>query len=313
MTKSMLQQRLDALPFAVSARQLLERDAPGGLSEPGAISANRHCRLLAARDGWIAINLARPEDVDLIPALTRREGSAWDALRAAAGECEADEFVARAAELQLPAARVGEAEPMALVATTDSRLKRAARVLDLSVLWAGPLCAGLLAQAGAEVVRVESVRRPDPTPAVSPRLDRWLNGTKRRIVLDFGRADDRHLLRDEIDRCDVIVTNARPAALARLGIDAEDLATRPGLVWAAITAHGWNVDRVGFGDDCAAAGGLVRWAGDEPSFIGDALADPLSGLEGALAVLRALAEVRSGRIDLAMSRIAASYARATAS
>ena len=75
----------------------------------------------------------------------------------------------------------------------------------------------------------------------------------------------------------------------------------------AITAHGFTGPgalRVGFGDDCAAAGGLVDWQGDEPRFRGDALADPLTGLEAALAVLAG----RTGLIDMAMARIAAAYA-----
>ena len=303
-----LEQRLRLLPFAVSARQLLERDAPGGLGQPGVVSANRHCRLIAARDGWVALNLARPDDVELIPALTGREGPLWVSLAECAREQGAAEFVARATEFQLPVARVGEAEPAVRAAAAAAARSRSFRLLDLSALWAGPLCAGLLARAGAEVVRVESVRRPDPTSAVSPRLDRWLNGSKRRIVLDLATTDGRERLREEIARCDVLVTSARPAALGRLGLDLEALAARPGLVWAAITAHGWDADRVGFGDDCAAAGGLVRWVDGEPRFVGDALADPLTGLESALAVMAARAEGRSGRIDLAMARVAATYA-----
>lgn len=307
----LLEQRLRALPFAVSRAQLLGRDAPGGLDEPGPISANRHCRLIAARDGWVAVNLARPDDVELIAAFTRREGAAWLALAEFAREESAADIVARATEFQLPVARVGEAEPGALAAAADAP-SRSFRVLDLSALWAGPLCAGLLARAGAEVVRIESVARPDPTAVTSPLLDAWLNGAKRRVTLDLTNAMGRDRLREEIASCDVLVTSARPAALARLGLDTEALAGRPGLVWAAITAHGWAEDRVGFGDDCAAAGGLVAWIEGEPRFFGDALADPLTGLEGALAVLAARAGGRSGRIDLAMGRVAAAYARAPA-
>ncbi len=53
---------------------LLGRDAPGGLALPDHRSANRHCRLLAARDGWVALNLARPEDRELVPVLTAGAG-----------------------------------------------------------------------------------------------------------------------------------------------------------------------------------------------------------------------------------------------
>lgn len=308
----LLEQRLRALPFAVSARQLLERDAPGGLGEPGLVSANGHCRLIAARDRWVAVNLARPDDIELIPAMARREGLPWVSLAECAREGDAAEFVARATEFQLPVARVGEAGP-AVLAPAAIAPSQSFRVLDLSALWAGPLCAGLLACAGAEVVRVESVRRLDPTSAGSPRLDAWLNGGKQRVTLDLTSATGRHRLREEIARCDVLVTSARAAALGRLGLDLEALAARPGLVWVAITAHGWDADRVGFGDDCAAAGGLVRWVDGEPRFIGDALADPLTGLESALAVMAGRAAGRSGRIDMAMARVAATYASALSS
>ena len=75
----------------------------------------------------------------------------------------------------------------------------------------------------------------------------------------------------------------------------------------AITAHGFagpGATRVGFGDDCAAAGGLVRWEDGAPRFLGDALADPLTGLEAALAVLAG----QRGLVDMAMARVAAHYA-----
>lgn len=71
--------------------------------------------------------------------------------------------------------------------------------------------------------------------------------------------------------------------IVRRWVNAEALAVQSGLVWAAITAHGWAEDRVGFGDDCAAAGGLASWVDGEQRLVGDALADPLTGLEGALA------------------------------
>ena len=76
-------------------------------------------------------------------------------------------------------------------------------------------------------------------------------------------------------------------------------------MWIAITAHGWHTDRVGFGDDCAVAGGLL---GEGPCFLGDALADPLTGLEAALAALDHQARGERGLIDQPLARVAASYA-----
>ena len=288
--------------LGLSPPDLLTRDAPGGLAVPGRVSANGSCRLIAAQDGWIALNLARGDDLDLIPALTGREGDPWDAVATAAGESAAPDFRHRAAELQLPVAVVGESAPQALAPPGGSTVPR--RVVDLSALWAGPLCAGLLARAGAEVLRIESAGRPDPTPAGSPLLDVRINAGKARLALDLRRPDGRARLRTELEQADVLVTSARPAALARLGLEP---ATFPHLTWVAITAHGFSgsgAARVGFGDDCAAAGGLVRWEQGEPRFMGDALADPLTGLEAALAVLAG----QRGLIDMGMARVAAAYA-----
>lgn len=278
--------------------QVLERDAPGGLEEPGLTSANRHCHLLRCADGWLALNLAREEDRELLPALC--EGGA-DLAAYAAGQGAAS-LRGRAIELQLPAAMPGESAPLILAEPALARVP--GLVVDLSALWAGPLCAALLARAGARVVRIESVGRPDPTAQGSPRLDALLNGGKERLPLDLRTDAGRAALRDLLARADVLVTSARPAALARLGLDPAHF---PHLTWAAITAHGFagsGALRVGFGDDCAVAGGLLRWQDGEPRFLGDALADPLTGLEAARAVLAG----QRGLIDLAMARVAAAYA-----
>lgn len=295
-----LAKRLEGLGLAPA--ELLTRDAPGWLAAPGRVSANGTCRLLEAQDGWAALNLARSDDLDLIPALTGSTGDPWDAVAAFVRTYRAAEFRDRAAELQLPVAVVGEAAPQALAPPGGQVVPH--KVVDLSALWAGPLCAGLLARAGAQVVRIESAGRPDPTPLGSPLLDARLNAGKQRRSLDLRMATGRAALMDELADADVLVTSARAAALARLGLVPEAM---PHLTWVAITAHGFTgagATRVGFGDDCAAAGGLVQWEQDEPRFLGDALADPLTGLEAALAVLAG----QHGLIDMAMARVATAYA-----
>jgi len=301
-----LRERLALLPTAarLEPAELLARDAPGGLAPPDRRSANRHCRLIEAAEGWFALNLAREDDRELIPALTGCDPGAdvWEAVAAAARSEQAEDFAARAIELQLPVASPGEAAPLPLESRCAAS-RSGLRVLDLSALWAGPLCAGLLARVGAEVTRIESTTRPDPTPLASPKLDAMLNGGKRRVALDL---TDREALLALVRTSDVLISSARAPALARLGLDPGALlAERRDFVWIAITAHGWDSDRVGFGDDCAVAGGLV---GEGPRFLGDALADPLTGLEAALAALRRVALGKGGLIDLPLARVAASYA-----
>jgi len=288
--------------YGWSAAELLVRDAPGGLAEPGSTSANGYCRLLRCRDGWAALNLARPEDRELVPALTRLDGDTWAAVAQLARELPVEEFRARGGELHLPVAIVGEAAPQQLAPPDGTAVPR--KVVDLSALWAGPLCAGFAARGRARGVGIEGGGRYDPTPQVSPMLDAQINAGKQRLPLDLRTAEGRAALLGELADADVLVTSAREAALARLGLKPAEL---PHLTWVAITAHGFtgpNAVRVGFGDDCAAAGGLLRWDAGEPRFRGDALADPLTGLEAALSVLAG----GQGLIDMAMARVAAAYA-----
>lgn len=303
-----LRERLDV--FAFTPQMLLERDAPGGLHRPGAVSANGHCRLIEARDGWIALNLARAEDIELVPALTGGRGGGWQAIRTAASDRMADAFRDLAIELQLPVAVLGEAPARPLAAPSRQSIV-GARVIDMSALWAGPLCAALLARRGADVLRIESLGRPDPTPILSPRLFARIDAGKRTLPLDLRRPEDRAQLHAQIAASDILVTSGRRDALARLGLDPDRMAAaNPKLRWVAITAHGFDgpgARRVGFGDDAAVAGGLVdRDDRGVPLFLGDALADPLTGLEAALAVLDPVCD--AGLVDIGMAGVAAQYA-----
>jgi crotonobetainyl-CoA:carnitine CoA-transferase CaiB-like acyl-CoA transferase len=296
---TLLKERASVLGLA--PQWLLARDAPGGRAVPGLVSANRHCRMLQTQDDWIAVNLAREDDRALILALAGEPClPAWRVLQDMAAARTCHELLKQLTELQVPAARVGEAEPLALHSRPVAR-KISCRVLDLSALWAGPLCAGLLARAGAEVTRIESIGRPDPTPRSSPLLDRKINKGKSLLALDLRTDAGKAALLRAVDQADILITSARAGALRRIGLEPESLRSK---IWVAITAHGWSRDRVGFGDDCAAAGGLTRWHNGQPRFFGDALADPLTGLEAALAVLAGA----TGLIDMAMAQVAAAYA-----
>ncbi|HEY9092515.1 CoA transferase [Parasphingorhabdus sp.] len=294
--------------------QALVRGDELELAPPGLWSPNRHCRLIQTKDDWIAVSLARQDDIDLLPAWigTEFDAEPWEALISAAAQRTAKDMLATAIYLHLPVALVGEAAPLHPPRLSAGN-SRASTILDLSALWAGPYCGGLLAEAGHRVIKIESSARPDPTAQHTPKLNTRLNGRKEHRRMNLGTSD----LLEMIDSARVIITSARPHALARLGLDEKQVFARnPGLLWIAITGHGWRESvamRVGFGDDCAAAGGLLRWdEEDRPQFIGDALADPLTGMVAATLALEALDSDEAGLLDISLARTAATFAKAMA-
>jgi len=183
-------------------------------------------------------------------------------------------------------------------------------VVDLTSLWAGPLCSKLLGAAlGARVVKVEDLRRPDGARQGPPAFWRSLNAGKEERHLDFGAADGRSELADLLRTADVVLSAARPRVFAALGFEPGAVAARGG-VWVSITGYGlggpWS-DRVAFGDDAAVAGGAAVAAGgaDDPVFVGDAVADPLAGLAGAVVARRLVSSGRAGVVDVSMAGVVA--------
>jgi len=219
----------------------------------------------------------------------------------------------RARLLGLPVAALGEsaaAPPRIRSAGTPTAPRGLPGLLvaDLSSMWAGPLCGRLLAQAGATVVKVESKARPDGTRAGPPAFFDWMNSGKLSYAVDFGKPTG---LRQLLEAADVVIESSRPAALARRGLGAADVAPRDGRVWVRITGHGTEGDRanwVAFGDDAAVSGGLVGNAHGGPVFCGDAIADPLTGLNAAAAVAESLSRGGGELIDMTMAAVAGAYA-----
>jgi len=313
-----------ALPADLDGPALLgERAALLGLGRRGTVAPGGACRLLPAADGWIAVALARPDDLALVPAwleLADDGGDAWAAVAAALRERRADEVVARARLLGLAAA---EALPLPHAPPPPHRVaaRGATRrrdggvtplVLDLSALWAGPLCAQLLAQTGARVVKVESAARPDGARAGSAAFFDLLNAGKASVRLDLGAPQDRDRLRRLVARADVVVESSRPRALRQLGLEAESLVgEHAGLVWVAISGHGRlepGAGWIAYGDDAAVAAGLAAATGEPegtPLFCGDAIADPLAGLHAAASALAALRAGEAVLLDVALREVAA--------
>jgi crotonobetainyl-CoA:carnitine CoA-transferase CaiB-like acyl-CoA transferase len=178
-------------------------------------------------------------------------------------------------------------------------------VVDLGALWAAPLCADLLARCGARLVTVESVHRPDGSRRRPPFFEA-LHGRSLSVALDLRSDEGKHQLRELLSCADVVIEASRPRALAQLGIDAEDLVVSAGpRVWMSITAHGRDQPtRVGFGDDAAAAGGLVAEVDGEPRFVADAVADPLTGLVAAATIAQLVESGGRWTVDAALARVA---------
>jgi crotonobetainyl-CoA:carnitine CoA-transferase CaiB-like acyl-CoA transferase len=184
------------------------------------------------------------------------------------------------------------------------------RVVNLGSLWAGPLAAHVLTRLGADVVCVESTGRPDGARQTPQWFDAMHAG-QRSVALDFGDDADRRMLAALLAAADIVIEGSRPRALEQLGISAPELVARGPRVWLSITGHGRdaaNAMRVGLGDDAAAAGGLVGIVDDGPVFIADAVADPLSGLVAAHAIVEAVTGGGRWMLDVALARVAAAVA-----
>ena len=302
-----------------AATILTGRAAIMKLARPGRISAGGATRLLRTVDGWCAVALPRDDDVAALPALMEVgtfTGDPWAVLSRWAATHSTDEVVDRARLLDIAVAALGEAaaEPPTVRRRGASGAPRRADgllVADLSSLWAGPLCGQLLARAGAVVVKVESPSRPDGTRRGEPAFFDWMNAGKLSYCLDFdGESDALHRL---LDAADIVIEGSRPAALRRRGLTAEDLAGRTGRIWLRISGYRDQPDRPAFGDDAAVAGGLVGGGADGPVFCGDAIADPLTGLEAARAVGESLRRGGGEVVEVSMAQVAARYAALTQS
>jgi len=203
-------------------------------------------------------------------------------------------------------------QPWRITATPGQQGRAVLRkVVDLSALWAGPLCASLLRQAGAEVVTVESTTRPDGARKGDPELHRLLHDGNTVVQLDLQTKDGRDELQHLVTGADVVVSSARVRALQHLDLDPFTTVERqPALTWVGISAYGLSgpeSSRVGYGDDTAVAGGLVG-RGSTPTFLADAVADPCTGLYAAIAAL-AVSANGGGVVDVALRNVAAHLAR----
>lgn len=295
------------------ARLLGERAAIAGLSRRAPFSAGGAFRAVRTRDGWLGLSLARPDDVALVPALIEGlvAGDAgampWAAVADWARSTTTTAAFDRACLLGLPAAPWPPAPAVrpAVIRVQGGRRSMPERplVVDLTSLWAGPLCAHLLGLAGCRVVKVESNRRPDGARRGSSAFYDLLHAGHESVMLDFTDAADQGRLADLLGRADLVLEASRPRALAALGIDARQYVAG-GVSWLSITARGRESDTVGFGDDVAVAAGLAVVDGQDLVPLGDALADPLTGVAAAAAAAEALVADHAHLVDVSMVDVA---------
>lgn len=305
-----------------------ERASIIGLSRRGAISCGGAARLLRTGDGWVVVSLPRDEDVSTVPAWLEVANvdlaDPWDVVEGAVTSQPAARLVERGRLLGLAVGevplksidRAGRgssifdglpvvAERLARGGTSSSR--SSPLIVDLSSLWAGPLCARLLGEQGGVVIKVESLHRPDGARSGPQPFFDLMHAGHRSVALDLTSDEGKQQLAALLARADVVIEASRPRALAQLGMDRRAITAERPKVWLAITGHGSvgpGADRIGFGDDAGAAGGLVAWDGSGPCFVADAVADPLSGVVAAAAAVAALDAGGGWLIDVSMAAVA---------
>ena len=312
--------------FTVDPQELLAQRVRHTKWQSGSFqSVGGSCHLMLTSDEqWVAINLARPEDHELLAiffptTLQSDDKINVSLLRVQARQCSANMLIEFAIDVGLPIAVLDEVInkysldelPVTIQQfekPIDLKPRSQLRVIDLSSLWAGPLCSHLLHRCGYSVTKVESQQRPDGARFGNPKFFAELDAGKNHVEIDFSSNDGINQLHEMIRNADVVIEGSRPRALQHLGIDAEQMLreARP-QVWLSVTGYGREGSagqRVGFGDDCAVAGGLVDHSPAGPQFVGDAVADPITGLVAATAILRAVKEQKSCLIGVSLAETA---------
>ena len=180
------------------------------------------------------------------------------------------------------------------------------RVIEFCNVAAGPFCGMLLADFGADVVKVES-RQGDTLRQWPPITDGFsenfasLNRNKRSIALNLKDETDNDVARRLVQSADVVIENNRPGVMGRLGLGYEDFAeTYPKLIYCSLSAFGQSGPRAqqgGFDVTLQAIAGIMSVTGEPdgaPVKCGVPLADFAAGLYAAFAVSSLLAQVRAG-------------------
>ena len=187
------------------------------------------------------------------------------------------------------------------------------RVLDVSHIVAGPFCSAILADYGADVIKVEQPGKGDRARGVAPFVTRGqtrvsgffatVNRNRRGVALDLKSAAGKEVFRKLVGASDVLVENFSPGTMDRLGLGYEALCqVNPRLVYVAISGFGqlkpyigpWS-SRPANNATSQAMSGFMDLSGDAdgpPAFIGQAIGDTIPGLWAVIATLLALEDRR---------------------
>ncbi len=205
-------------------------------------------------------------------------------------------------------AELAVAEPQVATATAEISLPlEGVRVLDLSMFFAGPVSAQICADAGADVIKVESIQRIDgwrgaganftldlPSWEISPYFN-WVNRGKKDITLDLTDPRGADIIKKMVRDADIIIENYTPRVMAKFGLSYDVLkAINPRLVMLSLSGFGNNVswrDYVAFGmstEQMSGVAHLTGYADDEPLFTGMTGGDLFAGVMGTTALLAAL-------------------------
>ncbi|ART47257.1 CaiB/BaiF CoA transferase family protein [Acidovorax carolinensis] len=184
------------------------------------------------------------------------------------------------------------------------------RVLDLSRVFAGPLCGQVLADFGAEVIKVEHPGRGDDTRDWGMRIGQTettyynsMNRNKRSVTVDLQTPEGLKIIHELLPQCDVVIHNFKTGGAEKLGLGYEQLkALQPGLIYCAVAGYdtsGPEAKRPGYDLVIQGESGLMALNGEAntpPLKFGVAVVDLMTGMYAAQAVLAALFQrTRTGK------------------
>jgi len=191
------------------------------------------------------------------------------------------------------------------------------KVLDLTRVLAGPFCTMMMADMGAEVIKIEIPGTGDDSRQFAPFVNGEslyymnLNRNKKGITLNLKSQEGKRLFLEMVKKVDFVIENYRPGTMEKLGLGYEELAkVNPRIIYGCVSGfghYGPYKDRAGYDIIGQAVGGLMSltgWPGGEPIRTGTAMADVLAGLSvtvGILAALRSRDVTGKGqKVDIAL-------------